>query len=543
VLGRCFGVCIGLASIALAALPAAAEADICSATDGATLSTALADVNCNTINLGPGTYTSASGFTVAVPAFPGTRTAIINGPGAGSTTITRSGAGDVLTVPDRATLGLSGATLGGASAGAGLAVAGIATLNNDVIGGNTSSANGAGINFTGHSLIVTSSVITQNTTSGQGGGVLNAGNGTVMTPATATFQADLFTDNASTGAGGGGAFDTETANTVTSFKDVTFEGNQADADGGAVRSALLGAQTNLNNVTMVGNVADHDNAGGGDGGGLSNSAGIVTIANSIVANNTATGGGAPDCDSSLAAPLTRLGYELIKNQTGCTFGSVVAPPITDTSTGYLTGVDPQLGGLTDNGGPTQTRRPLATSPVINAGNPATPSGTGGACEATDQRGQPRTTSRVLPCDMGAFEVQSPFCSTFGLTMNQGETATLSLGCASVDPFVYALVSGPSHGSLSGFDPLAGTVDYVPAAGFAGKDSFTYEGVYGPISSNIATVNLTVEGPQTQSPNSPGVGLPGFNLKKAIKRCKKRVPKGPKRTKCIKKAKKRARNLS
>ena len=42
----------------------------------------------------------------------------------------------------------------------------------------------------------------------------------------------------------------------------------------------------------------------------------------------------------------------------------------DDGTGNLVGVDPELGPLADNGGPTDTMALLAGSPAINAGNPA-----------------------------------------------------------------------------------------------------------------------------------------------------------------------------
>jgi len=63
--------------------------------------------------------------------------------------------------------------------------------------------------------------------------------------------------------------------------------------------------------------------------------------------------------------------------------------------------------------------------------------------------------------------------------------------------------------------------------------------------DIGSVELTLEeGPQPPPP-PPGTSIPGtsapgptFNLQAAIKRCKKKFPKGPKRARCIKKAKRR-----
>ena len=68
----------------------------------------------------------------------------------------------------------------------------------------------------------------------------------------------------------------------------------------------------------------------------------------------------------------------------------------DTAPGAgITGQDPLLGPLQDNGGPTFTHALLAGSPAIDAGND-------GAAPATDQRGTSRPQG--LFSDIGAFEV-------------------------------------------------------------------------------------------------------------------------------------------
>ena len=59
---------------------------------------------------------------------------------------------------------------------------------------------------------------------------------------------------------------------------------------------------------------------------------------------------------------------------------------------------------------------------------------------------------------------------------------------------YQIVSGPGHGSLSGFDPYSGAVTYTPAAGFFGTDSFTYQGADEGASSSVRTVTVTVAAP-------------------------------------------------
>src|SRR6202000_2962068 len=72
------------------------------------------------------------------------------------------------------------------------------------------------------------------------------------------------------------------------------------------------------------------------------------------------------------------------------------------------GVDPKLGPLADNGGPTETMLPARASPVVNKGAGAA---------TTDQRGDPRPviyTGVALSsapgangADIGAVELASP----------------------------------------------------------------------------------------------------------------------------------------
>jgi hypothetical protein len=65
----------------------------------------------------------------------------------------------------------------------------------------------------------------------------------------------------------------------------------------------------------------------------------------------------------------------------------------------LIGVDPMLGPLANNGGPTETQALLAGSPAIDAADPRPPADHATRCPTTDQRG----VARNGRCDIGAFE--------------------------------------------------------------------------------------------------------------------------------------------
>jgi cysteine-rich repeat protein len=106
--------------------------------------------------------------------------------------------------------------------------------------------------------------------------------------------------------------------------------------------------------------------------------------NSLPADNAG-----PDCQGT----LTSRGFNLIRNTDGCTFDG-------DTS-GDLHNMDPALGPLQDNGGPTFTHALLEGSAALDAANPATPGSGDPACEEDDQRGV--TRPQGPRSDIGAFE--------------------------------------------------------------------------------------------------------------------------------------------
>ena len=57
-----------------------------------------------------------------------------------------------------------------------------------------------------------------------------------------------------------------------------------------------------------------------------------------------------------------------------------------------------------------------------------------------------------------------------------------------DTLSYSVVTGPSHGILTGSAPA---LTYTPAANYNGPDSFTFKANDGTVDSNIATVSITV----------------------------------------------------
>jgi hypothetical protein len=258
------------------------------------------------------------------------------------------------------------------------------SIASSLITGN-SAAGGAGIvnNMLSSTMDVTDSTISENTTTTDvAAGIQNIG--------TLTILRSTISGNKTHSNGGG----IENLNTLTMINS-TVSGNESKGDGGGIYNP---GTLNLNNVTISKNTADSENDGAGDGGGIANISGTVNIKNSIIAANVDASSGTkrPDCSGA----LNSQGYNLLRINAGCT-------GLTDGVNGDLVGTSGSprnafLADLADNGGPTLTHALLASSPAINAGNPATPGSGGGACARLDQRGYPRGGAAGR-CDMGAFE--------------------------------------------------------------------------------------------------------------------------------------------
>lgn len=177
---------------------------------------------------------------------------------------------------------------------------------------------------------------------------------------------------------------------VLEMHNNTISGNSTDIHGGGIYN--YNGTVLLDHVTMTGNTADADNDGVGDGGGLMN-VGVMTMTNSIIAQNYAKSNIDPDCGGW--SVVTSGGYNLlgIGDSSGCTF----VPQPGDLVGTTATPLDPQLGLLDDNGGSTWTHSLKITSPAVDQ----IPAGVNGCVVGSrDQRG----VLRFPPCDMGAFEI-------------------------------------------------------------------------------------------------------------------------------------------
>ena len=202
--------------------------------------------------------------------------------------------------------------------------------------------------------------------------------------------------------------------------DSLFQNNRASgsgSEGGCMRSV---GQLNIENSTLSNNYSNGnggclshygsatllnttltDNRSLGRGGGIDNLekylGAELTIRNSIIAGNWAA---ADPHRQDLNVATSNIDYSVIG----------VTPSNVDESTGVgnLLNVDPLLGPLADNGGPTLTHALLPGSPAIDAGDPAIQFDP----DEFDQRGPGffRVADGNFPddivIDIGAYESQS-----------------------------------------------------------------------------------------------------------------------------------------
>jgi hypothetical protein len=251
-----------------------------------------------------------------------------------------------------------------------------------LINGHPSSGNGGAVSNQDALLKIIGSVISGNTAPGAGGGVFDQGDSNFGFD---DYIADSTISGNSAGTGGGGLFGHNSLGTIVSS---TISGNHAT--GAQAGGAYSYYRTVFDDSTIAGNTAI-----GTAGGIFIDEKYVDTLSNSVVADNTAAGGD-PDVVGTFDTD-----FSLIEDTTGATiFDTVPASNIT--------GTDPMLGALQNNGGPTPTRLPATGSPVIDQGR---------ANAASDQRGQTRAfnfpaiansaASGADGSDMGAVEVHPP----------------------------------------------------------------------------------------------------------------------------------------
>jgi hypothetical protein len=242
--------------------------------------------------------------------------------------------------------------------------------------------------------------------------------------------------NGGNGEGGGLFFVADDHTYVVS--DSTFSGNSAiggnstgNGYGGAIfnsGSFSEGIPPNrITNTTIANNQANGGNSASGSvgqGGGVYNDyGGEVGIGSTIIAKNTTNGGvgsGQDVFETDSGGVITSLGFNLIGNDDEPT-GDFTNGVNHDLVGSPASPINPLLGPLQNNGGPTDTLALIPGSPAIDQGI-NTFGDVNGATLAFDQRGPGflRTVRRadLAPTaaadgtDIGAYELQGRFPPVF-----------------------------------------------------------------------------------------------------------------------------------
>jgi predicted outer membrane repeat protein len=360
----------GGASAAPAVPQAACLVDGGGGGDYLTLAGALADPNCNPINVAAGTYYE----NVTID-----RDVVIAGAGATSTIVDGNGSVTnqrVMSVTVNRHVSISGLTIQHGLAitgvsGGGIGSRGYLTLTNVIltknrVSGTTSADIGGAISpgGTGGKRLVMNDCVVSHNSADRGGGIFH--NGTLVVKNT------LFYSNSARASGGLNNYGT------AELENVTFSANYATTSGSAI--ATHGSEgdygtTVLTNCTFFGNSGSRTLYSQSD------------YCTTTLVNTVMVSGGAGNCYGS----FTSLGYNVEDGDT-CLLRGTQDQHDTDAL----------LAPLADNGGFSWTHAITSASPATDAGNDA-------VCPATDQRGRARPAlGKVgggLTCDVGAYEYQ------------------------------------------------------------------------------------------------------------------------------------------
>jgi hypothetical protein len=393
---------------------------------------------------------------------------------------------------------------GGSAGGGGLcATGGSLDIANSTIGSNEATGGRGGDGYVGHTIFETSRY------GGTGGGVL--GGGLYVSGASLTIASSTIASNQATG-GPGGAYGhfgfgygggLYSAGTLT-VSDSTLSGNSASDYGGGIYN--FGTLT-VTNSTLSGNFAT--NSIFGRGGGIGSYRTLTLTSVTITANRAYDGGGlyvdfvSPVLHNTLIAgnfrgptstttrdevsgALNPAGdYNLIGDGTGMT-------GLTNGVNGNLVGsaaapIDPLLGPLQGNGGPTKTQALLAGSPALNAGDPA-------QLGVADQRG----VVRAGGVNIGAYQASaSAFVVTAPVSVTAGTAFDVTV--KAVDTFAQTAVGyrGTAHFGSSDSQAVK-PGDYTFTAGDGGQHTFANGFTLKTAGNQTVTATDTVTGSLTGS---------------------------------------------
>ena len=320
-----------------------------------------------TITFDAGAFATPQVITLAT-SLSATTSMTVQGPGAGLVTISGNNAVRVMTVGS-----------------------GVSFVLNDVTVSNGSAVGGGGILAASTSnLTLFQCVISNNFSASTGGGILHQGGG-------GTLMIDRSTFIANTTGGGTGGAGVESAAATNRITHTTFSGQISNSSGGAYRSSGSGVASFFTNCTFSGNTAE--STGGGAIRILTGTGNLLVLNHCTLTGNRTNAGAGGAINVGSGVPLLLNDCLVADNYVGISpstsrsdiFGAIIGASsnnligvdtnvtgVANGTNGNIIGtagapVDPLVGVLSDNGGPTQTHALQTGSPAINAG--VTPSET------------------------------------------------------------------------------------------------------------------------------------------------------------------------
>lgn len=270
----------------------------------------------------------------------------INGTGANRLTVSGNHASRIFNINSGATVTLDNLTIANGK------------VSNDMIN------RGGGIYNLNSTLIITNSTLSGNSISGSNAG---AGAGIFNDGGTLTIINSTISGNAASGGGGlnrgGGIFNTTNASgstfNVGNLTIINSTLSDNSTSGGAGGGIFNNGTLTITNSTLSGNATN-----GGAGGGIFSDSGIVNTRNTIIAGNNSSSNG-----SDVYGPFNSQGHNLIGKSDGS--GGFTNGTNGDQVGSLAAPLDPRLGALANNGGPTQTHALNLDSPAIHAAGDVT----------------------------------------------------------------------------------------------------------------------------------------------------------------------------
>jgi hypothetical protein len=314
------------------------------------------------------------------------------------------------------------------------------TMDSSVVAGHTWFTSSSGGIYNDGGIVVLRNCAISNNWSVAGGGIWNGG-ALFVTNSLISSNLAMYSDIETPA---GGLFNIGYAVLV----NTTVSGNRASGAAGGIWNSgglrLLNCTVASNFV--FGNIYNRPTSGAGVWNWYDNiSVGDFQCRNTIIAGNHSTLTNCTFCPDDISGYMGSFGHNLIQNANGWLNAGNVA---TD-----LLGVDPLLGPLQDNGGPTWTHALLRGSPAIDAGDPA-------GAPSQDERGLPRPQGSAV--DIGAFEYLSPTTIfTRIMLLSKTNLLLITFGAPSTNYFVQAspdLISWNNIATLTA--PASGVLQYT-----------------------------------------------------------------------------------